>query len=73
MMLKNVIGMEKADAKEILEKDGFAVDFVEMENDGTHVKGIVNQMSKNYGQFYPYGTQVTLSVWGEPNGKETKN
>ena len=73
MMLKNVIGMDKADAKEILEKDGFTVDFVEMENDGTHVKGIVNQMSKNYGQFYPYGTQVTLSVWGEPNGKETKN
>ena len=61
--LPDVTEMKEEDAKKTLEKLGFDVTVVYVENDGTKPKGVVSQMSKEAGASYTYGTEVVLSVY----------
>ena len=61
--LPDVTEMKEEDAKKTLEKLGFDVTVVYVENDGTKPKGVVSQMSKEPGASYTYGTEVVLSVY----------
>ncbi|MBE6817772.1 MAG: PASTA domain-containing protein [Ruminococcaceae bacterium] len=63
--LPNVTEMREADAVKTLEKLGFTVSVVYVDNDGTKPKGVVSQMSKDAGVTYTYGTEVVLSVYAE--------
>lgn len=66
MVLDDVTGLKKEAAVKQLEKNGFKVSVVEVENDGSHTQGEISQMSKIAGVEYPYGTEVMLSVWSKP-------
>ena len=61
--LPDVTEMQEEDAVKTLEKLGFDVTVVYVENDGTKPKGVVSQMSKDAGVTYTYGTEVILSVY----------
>ncbi|MBQ6381521.1 MAG: PASTA domain-containing protein [Clostridia bacterium] len=61
--LPNVTQMKEEDAVKTLEKLGFEVSVVYVDNDGTKPKGVVSQMSKEAGATYTYGTDVVLSVY----------
>ena len=61
--LPDVTKMQEEDAVKTLEKLGFDVTIVYVENDGTKPKGVVSQMSKESGVTYTYGTEVVLSVY----------
>ena len=66
--LPDVTQMQEEDAVKTLEKLGFDVSVVYVDNDGTKPKGVVSQMSKDSGVTYTYGTEVVLSVY---EGMET--
>ena len=61
--LPDVTEMKEADARKTLEKLGFEVTVVYVENDGTKPTGVVSQMSKSAGATYTYGEEVVLSVY----------
>ena len=65
VQLPDVTQMKEEDAVKTLEKLGFDVTVIYVDNDGTKPKGVVNQMSKDAGATYTYGTEVVLSVYGE--------
>lgn len=66
VVLRDVIGMSYDEAADILTKDGFKVQKVTKENDGTRVAGTVCIMSLVAGLEFEKGTTVTLTVWAEP-------
>ena len=76
VILKDVIGMDYADAKAVLEDDGFVVKKKKLKNDGLQTPDQVFTMSLVAGLEFEKGTEVTLSVWGkvktEESGKTTK-
>ena len=76
VILKDVIGMDYADAKAVLEDDGFVVKKKKLKNDGLQTPDQVFTMSLVAGLDFEKGTEVTLSVWGkvktEESGKTTK-
>lgn len=65
VVLKDVMGMKYEDAYSLLTKDGFVVQKVIKENDGSRTPGTVYTMSLVAGLEFEEGTTVTLSVWGE--------
>lgn len=76
VILKDVIGMDYADAKAVLEDDGFVVKKKKLKNDGLQTPDQVFIMSLVAGLEFEKGTEVTLSVWGkvktEESGETTK-
>ena len=65
IVLKDVMGMKYEDAYKLLTKDGFVVQKVMKENDGTRTPGTVYTMSLVAGLEFEKGTTVTLSVWSD--------
>ena len=65
IVLRDVMGMKYEDAYELLTKDGFVVQKVIRENDGTRTPGTVYTMSLVAGLEFEKGTTVTLSVWSD--------
>ena len=61
-----VIGADYNAAKSLLEKDGYKVSKVEKSNPGTYTPGVVYQASLDSGSVNPKGSEVILTVWGEP-------
>lgn len=63
VVLKDVAGMQYAEAYDLLTKDGFEVQKVLLENNGKRESGTVYTMSLVAGLEFEEGTTVTLSVW----------
>ena len=61
-----VIGVDYNEAKALLEKSGYKVSKVEKSNNGAYTQGIVYQASLDSGSVNPKGSEVILTVWGEP-------
>ena len=69
--LPEVIGLRFVDAEEELKAKGFKVKKITLENDGTHVAGIVEMTDLVAGLEFDIGTEVSLSVWDEPEEETT--
>ena len=72
IILKYVIGMDYADAKAVLEDDGFVVKKKKLKNDGLQTPDQVFIMSHVAGLEFEKGTEITLSVWGKVKKEETE-
>ncbi len=70
--LPEVIGLQFSDAESELTEKGFKVKKVLLENDGTHIAGIVEMTDKVSGLEFDKGTEIILSVWDEPEEETTK-
>lgn len=72
VILKDVIGMDYADAKAVLEDDGFVVKKKKLKNDGLQTPDQVFIMSHVAGLEFEKGTEITLSVWGKVKKEESE-
>ena len=63
--LPNVLGMQYADAYNMLTELGFSVSKTERANDGSHTGGEVIQMSRDPEMQYTKGERITLQVYAE--------
>lgn len=64
VVLDDVVGMSYAAAFNKLTAEGFVVEKITAENDGSHVPDEVCEMSLVSGLKFEKGTKVTLTVWG---------
>ncbi len=67
-----IIGSDYNTAKSTLEKLGFKVSKIEKENSSNYTAGIVYQASRDAGSLCPKGSEVILTVWGEPKTTTTE-
>lgn len=65
VQLPDVTGMAYKKAYTALHDAGFKVTFKLLNNDGTHVAGIVYATDKKAGQYYEKDTVVTVGIWNK--------
>lgn len=65
ILLRDVVGMDYAEAEKLLSEDGFTVKKTVRENDGGETPGKVYMMSLVAGLEFDKGTEITLTVWGD--------